>query len=71
MKNGKLTMTVIGMVLLLSGFIMGSMRAQLRADEKFVQKDQYRIDMAEIRLDMAEIKTDIKQLLEFHLKHEH
>ncbi len=61
MKNGKLTMTVIGMVLLLSGFIIGSMRAQLRADEKFVPKDQYNIDM-------AEVKGDVKWLIELILE---
>jgi len=61
MKNGKLLMAVVGMVLLLAGFIIGNQQAQLRAAEKYVPKDQY-------NRDIAELKRGVGQLLQFHLE---
>lgn len=60
-KNGKLLLAVIGSILLLAGFVMGSMKSQIRATEKFVAREQY-------NRDIAEMKSDIKQLLLFHLE---
>ncbi len=59
--NGKVAALIIGTVLLLAGFVMGSMKSQISAAEKFVPREQY-------NRDIEEMKQDIKQLLKFHLE---
>ncbi len=61
MKNGKMFLAVIGTIMLLVGFVVGSQQAQIRAADRFVPKDQY-------NRDIAELKRDVKQLLRFHLE---
>jgi len=61
MKNGKLFLAVIGTVMLLVGFVVGSQQAQIRAAEKYVPKDQY-------NRDITEIKTKLDTLLQFHME---
>ena len=64
-KNGRWAITVIssivGIILVLAGFIVGSQREQIRATEKYVQKDQY-------NRDIAEVKAKLDVLLQFHLE---
>ena len=61
MRNGKLLATVVGIVLLLSGFIIGSMQAQIQVAEKYVAKEQY-------NRDISEIKAKLDVLLQFHME---
>ncbi len=64
-RNGRWTITVIssivGIILVLAGFVVGSQQAQILAQEKYVAKDQY-------DRDIAELKRDVKELLRFHLE---
>lgn len=61
MNGWRIVLSIVGLVLLLAGFVIGSQQAQLHAEQRFVSMDQY------IR-DIAELKGDVKQLLRFHLE---
>ena len=56
--------TVIGIIMLLSGFVIGHQQAELRASRLYVSMEQY-------NRDINEIKADLKQLLRFHMESEH
>jgi len=48
MKNGRLTAVIVGIIGLVLGMYAGSISAQLNASDKFVSKEQYRVDIARL-----------------------
>ena len=59
--NGKILAAFIAAVTLVVGLALGSMRSQLSAQEKFVDRQQY-------ARDVARLENKIDQLLQFHLE---
>ena len=54
-------MAAVSIILVVVGFVLGSMSSQIRASDRFVSKDQYEGDI-------AELKQGIDRLLQFHME---
>ena len=48
MKNGRLLAVTLAIIGLLVGLYAGALAAQLDASDKFVTKEQYRVDIARL-----------------------
>ena len=59
--NGRTLTVVVAIITLLVGLALGSMRSQVSASEKFVNRQQY-------ERDRDEINRKLDQLLQFHLE---
>ena len=59
--NMKFLMAGITIIVLVAGFVVGSMQSQLSNAEKFVPKAQYERDIGEIKDMLAELR-------EFHME---
>jgi len=59
--NWRLALAGISIILVVVGFVLGSMSSQIRAGERFVPKDQY-------EKDMARFERKVDQLLQFHME---
>ncbi len=54
--NMKFLFAAIGVIILVAGFVVGSMQSQLSSAERFVPKEQYQRDIGEIKDMLAELR---------------
>ena len=59
--NWKTIAAVVSLILVIVGFVLGSMSSQIDASERFVARQQY-------ERDRSEINGKLDLLLEFHLE---